>query len=120
MNTIHDYRTLIEAALAYAGGTHTFEDVVREVESGNAQFWPGPNSCVVTQIDDAPSRRVLHFFLAAGDGDELAAMEPGLIEWGRDNGCTLARLVGRKGWERSFLIGLGWARSEHIILEKEL
>ena len=120
MQDITAYRPLIEAALAYAGGTHTFEDVVRAVEAGDAQFWPAPNSCVVTQIDDAPSRKVLHFFLAAGDGGELKAMEPGLLAWGRDNGCTLARLVGRKGWERSFLPDLGWHRSEHIIMEKEL
>jgi hypothetical protein len=117
--SIGDYRLLLESALAYSGGTHTFEDVVRDVESGEAQFWAGPNSCIVTQIDALPSRKVLLFFLAAGTREELKAMEPGIIEWGRTEGCTLARLLGRRGWERSFLTDVGWVKSDHIILEKE-
>lgn len=120
MKPIGEYRLLIESALAYADSTYTFEDVVAEVEGDRAQFWPGPNSCIVTQIDENPQRKILHFFLAAGNSVELKAMEPGVIQWGIGEGCTLARLVGRRGWERSFLTDIGWTRSDHIIMHKEM
>jgi len=51
---------------------------------------------------------------------ELEAMVPGVVEWGREQGCTLARMAGRRGWERSFLTDTGWAKTQHIIMEKPL
>lgn len=114
------YRLLIESALVYGNHTHTFDDVVREVEAGEAQFWPGPASCIVTQIDDQPQRKVLVFWLAAGNSVELKAMEPMVVEWGKEEGCTLARMAGRKGWARSFLTDTGWQDTGYIIMQKEL
>ncbi len=120
MKSLADCRPLIEAALVFAGGTHTFEDVAQEVEAGTAQFWPGPHSCIVTQVDEQPSRSILVFFLAAGNADELRAMEPLVIQWGQEQGCTLARMVGRKGWKRSFLTHIGWRDTDYVVLEKEI
>lgn len=120
MTDIEAYRSLIESALAYSGNTHTYEDVVAEVEAGQAQFWPGPASCIVTQIDEQPSRKILQFFLAAGNAKELKVMEREVVEWGKEEGCTLARMVGRKGWKRSFLMDEGWSDTDLIILEKPL
>lgn len=118
--TIHDCRLLIESALVYAGGSHTFEDVADAVERGEAQFWPGPHSCIVTEIDRQPRHRVLHFFLAAGTTPELEAMTPGILAWGKEQGCTVARFVGRKGWERSFLARTGWTNSQVIVMERPI
>ena len=91
-----------------------------EVEAGSAQAWYGPRSVIVTQIDEQPRRKTLVFFLAAGDKRELEAMEPGVIAWGVENGCTLARMAGRKGWKRSFLMGLGWVDTNYVLLQKTL
>lgn len=120
MRTVQESRELVEAALAYCQGTHGFEDVVREVEDGEAQFWPGPNSMLVTQLDRQPQRTILLFWLAAGEGVEIRAMVPKVLEWGRENGATLARFVGRKGWLRSFVVEDGWQPSEFIIMERGL
>lgn len=121
MNTeIPHYRTLIESALVYAGGSHTYEDVAREVEAGSAQFWPGPASCIVTQIDEQPSRKILQFFLAAGHAAELQVMEREVIAWGKEEGCTLARMVGRKGWKKSWVMDQGWRDTDLVVLEKEM
>jgi hypothetical protein len=118
--SIFAYRYLIESALAYSGNTHSFEDVVAEVVAGTAQFWPAPNSCIVTQIDTQPARKILVFWLAAGNSVELKAMEPMVVEWGQEEGCTLARMAGRKGWARSFLMDTGWQDTGYVILQKEL
>ena len=114
------YRPLIESALAYAGGTHRFEDVVATVEAENAQFWPAPTSCIVTQIDTQPHQKILVFWLAAGNSAELKAMEPLIVAWGREEGCTVARMTGRKGWVRSFLTDAGWHDTGYILMHKEL
>jgi hypothetical protein len=117
---IGPYRVQLEAALAYAGGTHTVADVEDAIMRGDAQLWPAPHSCIVTEIDRQPRQSILVFWIAAGVSAELEAMEPLVIAWGREQGCTKARMAGRKGWERSFLTDLGWARSGLIIMEKEL
>lgn len=116
---ISAYRPYIEAALEYAGHSHTFDDVCELVASGKAQFWPGPHSAIVTEIVAEPRHTVLHFFLAGGNMAELEAMTPLVLQWGRDRGCTKASLIGRKGWERTFLTRTGW-RSGLVVLEKHL
>lgn len=107
--TLADYRAEIEAALVYAGGSHVFEDVVAGVERGDMQFWPGPHSVIITEIADTPQQRVLHFFLAAGVMAEIEAMYDGILTWGRERGCVKATMIGRRGWERSFITRRGWA-----------
>ena len=62
----------------------------------------------------------LHFFLAGGVMAELEAMTPIILEWGVAHGCTKARLVGRKGWARSFLMDSGWHDTGLVILEKRI
>lgn len=112
-------RPHIEAALSYAGGTHTFEDVRAGIHEGRLQFWPGPNSAIITEIIEYPQKRTLHFFLAGGNLAELEVMVPGIIEWGRTQGCSAASLTGRKGWERSFLKREGWA-TKLVVMTKDL
>jgi hypothetical protein len=90
------------------------------VSCGEAHFWPGVNSCIVTECVQHPGKRFLNFFLAAGHLGELEAMTPLILEWGKLNGCTHATLAGRKGWERTFLSRTGWKKTEVIIMETEI
>lgn len=116
---IADFRSQIDAALVYAGGTHLFEDVKALVDAEKAQFWPGINSCVVTQIDYQPRRRVYNIFLAGGDLAEIERMTPLILQWGYEQGCTVATFTGRRGWERTFLTRTGWT-PEMTMFAKEL
>lgn len=100
---LREYRSQIEAALAYADDSHDFEDVAASVASGNMQYWPGVRSVIVTEIIVYPRYKALNFFLAGGDLAELEFMYPRVEAWGRMMGCDRAVLTGRKGWERSFL-----------------
>ncbi len=111
VDDIWAYRTHIEAALAYAGQTHTFEDILEQVRQGSLQFWPAPASVVITEIIEHPRQRTLHFFLAGGNMQELEAMEAPLVEWGRAHGCTTVSMLARRGWERTFLKKTGWKPS---------
>lgn len=113
------YQAVIEAALQYSGGTHTFEDIQAGVEKGSLQFWSGPASAVITEIVTFPRTKALNFFLAGGSLAELRAMYPVLLQWGKDQGCTTAVFTGRPGWERTFLKDEGW-KPTLTVFEKEL
>ena len=106
---IESYRSAIEDALVYTGGSHTFEDVVRLVEEGKMQYWPSANSVVITEILNYPQERLLNFFLVGGGNlAEIETMHDPLMEWGRLQGCTKAVMTGRAGWQRTFLTREGW------------
>ncbi|ANN76814.1 hypothetical protein BAU07_06525 [Bordetella flabilis] len=109
----------IEAALQYTGGTHTLSDIEDGVEAGHFQLWPGKRAVIVTEIVVYPRLKACQFFLAGGDLDELKEMVPCVEAWAKDLGCTRMTLAGRRGWERSFLKGLGYV-PKWTVLGKEL
>lgn len=117
---ISAYRVHIEAALAWSGDTHRYDDVRSMIAAGRLQFWPGPASCIISEIIEHPRKRTLHLFLAGGSLPELHAMLPLLLDWGRTQGCTHASLFGRKGWARSFLSDEGWTVNPCVLMEKPL
>lgn len=100
MNIIEANRKHIEAALAYSGGTHLFEDVERAINDGIMQLWPSENSAAVTEIVQYARKRVLNVFLASGDLDEIIGGLDAASMWGKQQGCESITLYGRKGWER--------------------
>lgn len=108
-------------ALEYTGGTHTLDDVWQGVQDGRLQLWLGPHSVMVTEVQSYPRCRTLNFFLAAGKLEELEAMYPVVMEWGKSEmQCDRASLAGRPGWARSFLTKKqGWEVS-HLIITKEI
>lgn len=120
MSDIVASRHYIEAALAYAGHSHTFDDVAEMIESGRAQLWPGPHSAIVTEIIEYPQHRAVNFWLAGGNLAELEVMTPVILAWARDEkGCKRAGFTGRKGWERTFLARDGW-QPKLVVFEKSL
>lgn len=96
-------RPFLEAALEYARGTHTFSDVVRDLDTGMAQLWDTDRAAVVTKILRTPRIKSCHLFLAGGDLAELQRMLPIIEGWARGEGCQRMTLAGRPGWTRSFL-----------------
>lgn len=109
---LYRLRSQIERALAYAGGTHTFEDVEKQYLEGRFQVWPGVDSVVITEVLDTPRIRILHVWLTAGNMDELRDLFPRIVEWGKHVGCERAQGIGRRGWARSFLTReQGWSEA---------
>lgn len=98
----------VQAALDYAGGTHRLGDVRDAVLSGEAQFWPGERSAVVTEVVVYPRAKAVRFWLAGGDLGELKAMEKAVVAWAKGQGCDRAEILGRGGWERALE---GYART---------
>lgn len=116
---LHPYIDNIQKALNLGGDVYTIADVEQMIAEGKAQVWPGEDSVIVTEVIDYPRARHLHLFLAGGNLEELEAMLPEILDWGREQGCNRATLSGRRGWERSFLRDQGW-RPNLVIMEKEI
>jgi hypothetical protein len=92
----------IAAALEHDGGLQTLEAVERAIEAGEAHFWPGKASAIVTQFWDFPTGRALNFWLAGGKLDELMNhMRPAIEAWGAEHGCNRFIIAGRPGWARA-------------------
>lgn len=102
MERIARCRGWIEAALAYSGGTHTFEDVARGIAEGRMQLWDAPDGCCVTEIVEYPRKRVLNGFLAGGEMGQVLDIIPSIETWARLQGCDATELTGRRGWTRVF------------------
>lgn len=117
---IRAYRGYIEAALTHGAGDFSFEDVVRCVEDGTFQFWPGAESVLLTELLDYPQRRVVNIVAAGGRLPEIEAMVPVLEAWARAHGCVEAVFAGRRGWERTFLAKQGWTKDETVIYRRPL
>lgn len=112
-------RYYIEAALAFAEGTHTIEDIREGVRVRRYHFWPGEHSAAITEVLQFPRKRVFNVFLAGGNLNEIIdRMEPDFCSFARHLGCTEIALIGRLGWEKP-LKPLGWHRSA-IVLTKPL
>ena len=111
-------RKWIEAALAYSGGTHTYEDIVEGVHALRYQFWPAERGCAVTEIIEYPRKKVFHVFLAGGEMDQIVDMESSAAIFAKQNGCQGMSLAGRRGWSK-VLKEHGWNEA-FTTLAKEL
>lgn len=117
MSIIDDNRHHIEAALAYSGGTHDFDDVKQSIISGQMQIWPAARGCAVTEIVVYPKKQVLHVFLAAGEMDQIVDMIDSAVEWGKQQGCVGMTIAGRHGWSR--VLAKHGYKAVMTVLEKE-
>lgn len=111
-------RPWIEAALAYSGGTHEWQDIVDGLASGHLQLWPAERGCIVTELTRYPRRLVCNCFLGGGELDQLLDMHEAIEAWARAQGCSALTIAGRLGWKRP-LERHGW-EPLHMSMKKEL
>lgn len=104
----------LDQALEY-DGNHTLGDVLRKILAGEAQLWEEDDAVIVTEIQQYPQARTVHFWLAAGDLDAVVKLSQRVMAWAKEDlHCTKATLAGRKGWERA-LASEGWEPKVRIM-----
>lgn len=104
----------IDAALEY-DGNHTIGDVLRKILAGEAQLWEEEDAVIVTEIQQYPQARVVHFWLAAGELEAVVRLSQRVMAWAKNEmQCSKATLAGRKGWERA-LVSEGWEPTVRIM-----
>ncbi len=93
-------RHWIEAALEYARGALTIEDVEAGLSEGRFHFWPGAKAAAVTEFIDYPRKRALNVFLVGGSREGMREIWPAIEEFGKLNSVNRYMAGGRKGFER--------------------
>jgi hypothetical protein len=81
-------------------------------------LWTEGSAALVTEIVETPKMREIHFWLAAGELDEVTALSERVIVWARMNGCERATLAGRRGWERA-LASTAW-KPELVLMGRDI
>lgn len=99
-------RYLIERAMTRGGGACSFDRTEREVLSGLQVLWlaHGDNrieAAAVTQLVSVDNRKICIIVACGGrKRDGWLHHIAGLEEYAKAEGCSVTRIIGRKGWER--------------------
>lgn len=111
----------LQEALDYGHETRTLEDVRREVETGRMQLWRSDDSAMITQLLTHDSGTVeCSIFIAGGSLEGLQALLPEVETFARRNRATCMTVLGRKGWERSFLVRESGYTPMAVLFRKDL
>ena len=82
-------------------GDYTAEDIKELVVRGACQAWPWKESIAITEIRVFPRQRALNVWLASGKMEDILALEPFVVDFAKENGCSKLTLTGRTGWDRA-------------------
>lgn len=109
---------LFDKALAIGGGTHTREDVVAKIKSGEFHCLHNEDAVVVFGVVQDPQVRFLHVFVVAGDFKRAMELEPQLIAFAQEQGCKFMTTSGRKGLIKR-LPAYGW-EPKYVTFRKDV
>lgn len=107
MNDLLRWKDGIEEALSYSNGSHTFDDVVRKVVTGEVHFYSYDECFTIMQVIIYPQYKTYHCFLAAGNQEALDNVRDDMLEVARTLGCRYLSISGRHGWVKR-LQSRGW------------
>ena len=74
-------------AIKCTQGTHTEDDILCQIFTGQLFLWQHGESGMVTEITKFPRMKVLNVFLIAGKAEELPVLEKQVRKQAIDNGC---------------------------------
>ena len=102
-NTI---RPLLEMANDYSLQEYNMDDIHKLIIDKKMDCWivwenDEIQLALTTEIVQYPRRKGLNIFLAGGTlpiGEEFGEFLSVIEQWGKDQGCTVCTLDGRKGW----------------------
>lgn len=85
-------------------GLYSIEDIEREIEAGQMQFWPGKHCAAVTEFITYPKGKVLNVFAGGGVKGkalkELREMEKSFVIWAKASECKWIFGYGRhEAWK---------------------
>ena len=92
----------IQAALDHAGNLFSLEDVLEAIQTGKAQFWPGKDCALVTEVRQYPLKKICNVWLAGGDLEEIKHIVTYIRMFAKQADCDAITLQGRPGWQKIY------------------
>lgn len=115
--TKQEMQARFQKALDYAGNTHTVDDVLHMLDTGEAKCWTYQDGVIITTIDEFPQEKAVHYWLAAGNLRDCLALEHVINPDSIERGCTIATVTGRKGWG-PYGARTGWKLKGHLFAKR--
>lgn len=104
-------------ALKKNNGEITLEQVWERIKGREYLFLPGEKSAIVLEpFTHASGKKVMNFFLAGGDLEELKEMESQASSAAKQMGFHAMAIFGRRGWVRA----LDGYKETAVLMEKTL
>lgn len=91
-------------------GTHTLSDLFLSVRDGKVQLWGGGGMLLATEIICYPRLKALRYIAVGGEMIDGIGLQQRVDAWGREQGCTRAETIARRGWERHPAAPQTWTR----------
>lgn len=105
---------LLQKALDKGGSTHTIADVVEALQAGKMQSIFNDRGLMITQVLNAPQRRVMEVLFCAGELPAILSLKPDLLRLADQMACEFGRAYVRPGLVQP-LIGVGWKKSHDVM-----
>ena len=80
--------------------THSEDDILIGLASGQLRLWQGHRSAIVTRINIEPQLKILEYLLIGGELEDVKVMKEEIEAWGFEQGCSVAQGTGRRGWNK--------------------
>lgn len=90
----------LKKALVLGGGTHDWVDIKTGLYEGIYQIFWNEGAAVVTEVVQAPRKKYLNVFLAAGRLRDVIELQHKVVQFGNEMGCDFVRAIGRLGWKK--------------------
>lgn len=89
-------------AIAETRGTHTEDDILTGLVTGQFKLWRRNASGIVTDFTVYPRMKAINVFLAGGSLKDIMPLQAEIENYGRKMGCQRATLLAvRDGWQRA-------------------
>ena len=98
----HKHLPEIEVGLEACGGSHTADDLLAALRSGEMTWYASNDAFVIVEILRHPRLTVMNVSLAGGDLDHMRDLETVVDNLARAHGCNVIDIIGRAGWARVF------------------
>ena len=101
-----------------SGSTHSLDDVVTALKTGEMQSFWNDSAIVVTEVVRTPQRSFVSVFLVAGDLEGVMSLHDKVYDWALGNNYDFSRISVRPGFAR-LLQKRGWKKRQ-VVMELDL
>jgi hypothetical protein len=92
------FEWLLSKGLRHGGSTHSVEDVVAGLRSGELQSFHNDDGMIMTMTANYPQKKVLEMFMALGNQDAISSLfDKEVVNYGQEIGADYVRAIVRPG-----------------------